>query len=86
MQGIAWGTDKVLQMSLDRAKTLGLTVAPLASDPLLYDIDTLDSLVHWMKLPSSKSNPHYGLSIRIPDEHQSLVEALSETGYSLVTP
>ncbi|CAM6119476.1 unnamed protein product [Calypogeia fissa] len=85
-EGIPWGTDKVLQMSLDRAESLGLAVAPLASDPLLYDIDTLDSLVHWMKLPSSKTNPHYGLSLRILDEHDSLVEALSETGYTLATP
>lgn len=85
-EGIPWGTDKALQTSVSRAKSLGLNVAPLASDPLLYDIDTLDSLVHWMELPSSKTNPHYKLSLRIVDEHDRLVEALSETGYLLATP
>jgi hypothetical protein len=83
MQGIPWGTDQVLQMSLIKAESLGLTVAPLASDPLLYDIDNFDSLVHWMELPSSKTNPHYELSIRLRDEHERLVEALAETGYIL---
>ena len=45
-QGIEWSSDKVLMQTLQKAKTLHLTVAPIDSLPTLHDIDTLQVSTH----------------------------------------
>lgn len=49
---IPWSTDMVLSKNMSNAVKLGLSVAPLASLPLLQDIDTVQDLREW----SSKAN------------------------------
>ncbi len=58
--GIAWGTQRVREQTLDAIRSLGLSVAPMAE---LDDIDTEADLRHW--LPESEWPRPY-LSIIIP--------------------
>jgi rSAM/selenodomain-associated transferase 1 len=44
---IPWSTDMVLSKNISNAEKLGLSVAPIASLPLLQDIDTEQDLREW---------------------------------------
>lgn len=53
-QDIPWSTDKVLQKTMDKAKTLGLSICLL---PELRDIDTLQDLNYYTDLGYDFAKP-----------------------------
>ncbi len=53
--GIPWSTNQVLDQTLAKARTLGMTVLLL---PEGYDIDRLTDLQRWMQ-----EDPHHGITV-----------------------
>ena len=46
VQSIIWSTETVLAANVARAKSLGLSVAPIDMLPCLRDIDTAEACAH----------------------------------------
>lgn len=59
-QDVPWSTERVLEVSLERAAAAGVQVAPRDSLPCLRDIDTEQDLREWMSSEAAEAHDGAG--------------------------